>query len=182
MLRITSGRFRGRAVEKPRNRDIRPTTSLVRESVFNRLQSSITGARFLDCFAGTGLMSLEALSRGAQFALAIEKERNHWRIMHENFQNFGLVDTIANPVLKDALDVFSNPNKKEPFDIAYIDPPYGFEDMQVFVDQLIENGWMKPDGILIVEQGIRDPELAGFDHRPHGDTRISIRRLSETPA
>lgn len=179
MLRITGGQFRGRSVEKPKNRDIRPTTSLVRESVFNRLQSHIADARFLDCFAGTGLMGLEAVSRGARFVLAIEKDKNHWRIMKENFDKFDLPEAVANPVLKDALDVFSQPNKKEPFDIAYIDPPYGFEDMQSFVDQLISNGWMKPGGIIIVEQGIRDPELSGFDHRPHGDTRISIRRHGE---
>ena len=177
MFRITGGKFRNRNVEKPRNREIRPTTSLVRESVFNQLQAQIPGCRFLDCFAGTGMMGLEAISRGARFVLAVENNKTHWRIAQQNFETFGLAETDAKIACKNAIEVFSQPNKKEAFDVAYVDPPYGFAFMPQFVDALIENGWLTPTGIIMVEQGIRDPELDGFEHRVYGDTRLSVRRL-----
>lgn len=177
MLRITGGKYRNRNVEKPKNRELRPTTSLVRESVFNQLQSKIVDARFLDCFAGTGLMSLEAMSRGAKFVLALEVNKTHSRITQKNFEQFGFTEAEANAVCKDAIETFSRPNKREPFDIAYVDPPYGFEGMEKFVDGLITNGWLTEDAVIFVEQGIRDPLLPGFDHREYGDTRLSVKRL-----
>lgn len=177
MLRITGGKYRNRNVEKPKNRELRPTTSLVRESVFNQLQTKIVDARFLDCFAGTGLMGLEALSRGAKFVLALDSNKTHCRIAQKNFEQFGLTDDVANAVNKDAVEVFSKRNKREPFDIAYVDPPYGFGGMESFIDKLIANGWLTADGIIFVEQGIRDTALDGFEHREYGDTRLSIKRL-----
>ena len=149
----------------------------MRESVFNQLQGCIENARFLDCFAGTGLMGLEAISRGAKFVLALENNKTHWRIAKQNVEAFNLSDEELHVVCKDALEVFAKPNKREAFDIAFVDPPYGFLPMAKFVNDLVANGWMTEDGIIIVEQGDRDAAVHGFEHREYGDTRLSIKRL-----
>jgi 16S rRNA (guanine966-N2)-methyltransferase len=112
---ITAGKFKGRKIAAPDNKLTRPTLSKVRMGVFNTLQSMIDfeGKTFLDMYAGSGIMGLEALSRGFSSALAIEKNPI---VIKQNFEKF---DPAPELLVGDSLKL----NLGE-FDVAYIDPPY----------------------------------------------------------
>lgn len=175
MIRVTSGKYRGRSVDSPsRNKQIRPTTSLMRESVFNKLQMQLPGCRFLDLFAGSGIMSLEALSRGADFVLAIEMDPEQCKVIRKNFAHIGLTEKEVKVVPCDALGLMKKPCREEAFDFIFADPPYGFKALPELVAHSRQNGWLKPDGLIIVEHGSRDAELEGFTRKVYGDTAISI--------
>lgn len=178
MIRVSSGKYRGRSVDSPpRSKQIRPTTSLMRESIFNKFQMSMPGCRFLDLFAGSGIMSLEALSRGADFVLAIESDSEQCRVIRKNFSHIGLTDKEVKIVPCDARGLMAKPCREEAFDFVFMDPPYGFKDLPLLVALCRENGWLKPDGVIIVEHGSRAPELIGFTRKCYGDTAISISNL-----
>ena len=180
MIRVTSGKFRGRSVESPpRSKEIRPTTALMRESIFSRFQFQLPGSRFLDLFAGSGIMGLEALSRGADFVLAIEADAEQCKIMRKNFNAIGINETQLKVSANDVPRLLNSPCRKENFDFVFMDPPYGFHDLSQLVAHCIQNGWVKPNGVLIVEHGIRDEDLPGFTRKNYGDTSISTLCLTE---
>lgn len=182
MIRVTSGKHRGRSVDSPpRAKQIRPTTSLMRESIFNKFQMMMPGCRFLDLFAGSGIMGLEALSRGAAFVLAIEMDQEQCRVIRKNYAHIGLTEQEVKVVPYDAWALMRKPCREEPFDLVFMDPPYGFQKLPQLIALCRENGWLKPEGILIVEHGSRDPELTGFTRKLYGDTAISIAYGSPEP-
>lgn len=163
----------------PRSKDIRPTTAVMRESIFSRFQFDLPDSRFLDLFAGSGIMGLEALSRGAQFVLSVEADADQCKIMRRNFETIGISDEELKVANQDVLRLLANPCRKEAFDFIFMDPPYGFRDLTGLVDACINQGWVKPDGVLIVEHGIRDVDLPGFTRKNYGDTSISTLLLSD---
>ncbi|WP_373531640.1 16S rRNA (guanine(966)-N(2))-methyltransferase RsmD [Vampirovibrio sp.] len=176
MIRVSSGKYRGRSVDSPpRSKQIRPTTSLMRESLFNKFQMQLPGCRFLDLFAGSGIMSLEALSRGAAFVLAIEMDTDQCRVIRKNFAHIGLTEAEVKVVPCDAQGLMKKQCRQEPFDFVFMDPPYGFKALPELVTLCYNNGWLKPGGVIIVEHGTRDPELVGFTRKLYGDTAISIK-------
>lgn len=155
MIRITAGKWRGQQIFSPKSSrnlpEVRPTTALMRESVFNRLQTRLQEARFLDCFAGSGIMGVEALSRGVSFVLGVEKCKDHARIIHQSLDKIGVDKSLYKLAQSDALQFFSKPNKHQPFDIAFIDPPYAFDNYERLMSSLIENKWLTDDAVIIVE-------------------------------
>ena len=124
-------------------------------------------------------MGLEALSRGAAFVLAIESDAAQCRVMRRNFDVMGISDDELKISTNDATRLIATPCRKDAFDFVFMDPPYGFKDLSKLVNQCIENGWLKPDGVMIVEHGIRDPDLEGFTRKDYGDTSISIRAYNQ---
>lgn len=116
---ITAGKFKGQKIAAPDEKLTRPTLSKVRMSVFNTLQSMINfeGCSFLDMYAGSGIMGLEALSRGFAHAVAIEKNPKVINILKANFKKFECVPKL---LIGDSLKI----NLNEIFDVIYIDPPY----------------------------------------------------------
>lgn len=117
---ITAGKFKGRKLKAPDENITRPTLSKVRMSVFNTLQAMIDfkGASFLDMYAGSGIMALEALSRGFEDAAVIEKNIKAANIIKSNFKSF---ENPPKLIIGDSLKVASTLNI---FDVIYIDPPY----------------------------------------------------------
>jgi len=117
---ITAGKFKGRKLKAPDENITRPTLSKVRMSVFNTLQAMIDfkGASFLDMYAGSGIMALEALSRGFEDAVVIEKNIKAANIIKSNFKSF---ENPPKLIIGDSLKVASTLNI---FDVIYIDPPY----------------------------------------------------------
>lgn len=173
-IRVTSGKFRGRSIESPpRSRPIRPTSALIRESVFNRFQTRLKGARFLDLFAGSGIMGLEALSRGASFVLAVEVDVRQCRRIRDHYEAFGLDHHQARAIPVDVAELVARPCREEGFDWIFLDPPYGFAALPQLVEQCQQNGWLRPGGIILVEHGRRDPDIPGFSRRDYGDSTIS---------
>jgi 16S rRNA (guanine966-N2)-methyltransferase len=173
-IRIISGKFRGKGIPSPpRSKPIRPTSSLIRESVFNRFPHRLEGARFLDAFAGSGIMSLEALSRGMSYVLALELETRQCREIRTTFEDFGLTASESAVLCTDARKFLARPCKELPFDWIFMDPPYGFEGLADLVACTLKNGWLKDNGVFIVEHGRRDPDFPDFSRREYGDTSIS---------
>lgn len=177
-MRVTAGKFKSQRVLTVENNDVRPTSSKVRESIFNILQSSITDAVMLDLFAGSGILGIEALSRGAKKVIFTEKNPKVFKILKENLSNFDcdtkcyLIDAFA------ALDRF----KDQKFDIIFIDPPYraGYE--FDICKKIITKNILEDDGMLIIEhlsslnmQEILNPlPISLSKYKKYGDTALSL--------
>jgi 16S rRNA (guanine966-N2)-methyltransferase len=121
-LRVTAGSLRGRRIPVP-PRDVRPTSERARQAFFNILGDRIIGAGFLDLFAGSGIFSFEAISRGAQSAVAIDSSRRHTEAIAQLAKQF---DASIATIAADALSGIARLGDRV-FDVAYADPPYGYE-------------------------------------------------------
>lgn len=117
-MRVITGSARGRKLKTPENYEIRPTTDNVKESVFNIIQFDIEGRRVLDLFAGTGQLGIGCLSRGAESAVFVDKDRAAVQIVKENLKICGLKGTV---IQEDALNYLRHCGQ---FDIIFVDPPY----------------------------------------------------------
>lgn len=174
-MRIAGGTLKGRELKSPKGGKTRPTSSKVRESLFNILQNEIEGATFLDLFAGSGSMGIEALSRGAEAATFIEKEKMAATVLRENLKNLGLEARLIQA------DVFAAVprlvKKGDTFTIIYADPPYAL-DLTPLLETLPL--LLTKRGILIIEQAkgveLNLPNLPQCDVRNFGDTSIHIFR------
>ncbi len=120
-MRVITGISRGRRLVTPAGLDVRPTTDNVKEAVFSIIQFSIEGRRFLDAFAGSGQMGVEALSRGASAAVFIDSSKQSVDAVRKNLAAAGL-EKNAVVVKGDTLAYLSS--QRERFDIAFLDPPY----------------------------------------------------------
>src|SRR6185503_13969164 len=127
LMRIVGGRLRGRGLAGPKSQAIRPTADRLRETLFNVLAHAhgdpVTGARVLDLFAGTGALGLEALSRGAQFALFVDDGAEARALMRENVAALGL-GGVTKIFRRDATRLGAA-HPLEPFTLVFLDPPYG---------------------------------------------------------
>jgi 16S rRNA (guanine966-N2)-methyltransferase len=120
-LRITAGAFKGRRIPIPQN-DVRPTSERARQAFFNIVRDRIEGARFLDLFSGSGIFALEAVSRGAASATAVEMSRKNASAIEKTAAGIGAaVDVVAT----DALSFLKSPGQRD-FTLVYADPPYEF--------------------------------------------------------
>ena len=148
-MRIIAGTAGGRKFEAPEGIHTRPTLDRVRENLFNILQMRIRSARVLDLFAGSGALSLEALSRGAEHAVLVDADRAASRTERKNLETLGMTDR-AEVYLCDwrkAAQGFIREGRK--FDLVFLDPPYRMTDMrEVFaaIAELVEE-----DGLVILE-------------------------------
>lgn len=143
---ITAGIYKGSKVKAPDEKIVRPTLSKIRESIFNSLFSMIDfeGKYFLDMFAGSGIMGLEALSRGFAYVLAVEKNPSVAKILKENYENIKLKPNL---VINDSLRLKTD----EKFDVIYIDPPYSSGIYEEVLKKIKKNSILKEGGIIILE-------------------------------
>ena len=182
-MRVVAGKFRGRAIKSPSSSAIRPTADRLREAVFNILVHAygnpMLEARVLDLFAGTGALGIEAISRGARFALFVEDSAEGRALLRENVETFAL-GGITKIFRRDATrlgDVHPN----EPFSLVFCDPPY----RQGFAEKALasarDGGWLAPGAIVVVEEAA-DAKFAapeGFEElerRTYDDTEFVILR------
>ena len=143
---ITAGIYKGRKVTAPDEKIVRPTLSKIRESIFNTLFSMIEfgGKTFLDMFAGSGIMGLEALSRGFENVLTLEKNPKVAKVLKENYEN---IKIKPNLIVGDSL----NQKINEKFDVIYIDPPYFSGIYEKSLEKIKKESLLKADGIVILE-------------------------------
>lgn len=123
-LRIIGGTFRGRSLKTPAGQQTRPTLAVMRKAVFDILQGEIEEAYFLDLYAGSGAMGLEALSRGAAHATFVETSRNAFRCIEENTRLLDVQDRCTMMSYDTLLALKKIVKESRHFDIAYVDPPY----------------------------------------------------------
>lgn len=179
-MRIVGGRFRGRALAAPAHEGLRPTADRVRESLFNILAHGTAGpaienARIIDLFAGTGALGLEAMSRGATYCLFVEESAEARALIRRNVEAFGLTGQTR-IFRRDATDLGPIGNM-EPFDIAFLDPPYRKELAVRALSALAHGGWLKPGALCVVEEhaDVQLDQPNGFivcDRRTWGDTQV----------
>lgn len=148
-MRIISGNWKGHRIKTVKGLLTRPTSAKVKEAIFNILGSKIKHAKILDLFAGTGNLSLEALSRGADTAVLVEKSNRAWEIAKENLKTLGFED--RSKVLK--MDAFSflHQNRQEVFDLIFLDPPYHQGLVNKVLSILKDNSLLGTNGVIIME-------------------------------
>jgi 16S rRNA (guanine966-N2)-methyltransferase len=154
VLRIIGGRWRGRKLRFPPSPEIRPTPDRVRETLFNWLGPRMAGARCLDLFAGSGALGLESLSRGAAHVTFVERDAAAVRELRARLSEW---DAIGAEVEQgDALRFLSGRVSGKPFDIVFLDPPFGSDLLTVAARLLEEGQWLAPSALIYVECAARN--------------------------
>ena len=175
-MRIVAGTLRGRALKSPASAAIRPTADRLRESIFNVLAHAygdpVADARVLDLFAGTGALGLEALSRGARFALFVEDAPEARALIRENVEALGLTG-VTRIFRRDAAKL-GDARPIEPFGLVFCDPPYGRGLAEQALISARTGGWLAPGALVVVE------EKAGAFRSPDGFEEIERRAYDDT--
>lgn len=153
VLRIIGGRWRGRKLRFPDSPDIRPTPDRVRETLFNWLGERIPGAHCLDLFAGSGALGLEALSRGAAQVSFIERDAAAVRELRARLTEWG--SSLGSVERADALQFLEGAPR--PFDIVFLDPPFGSDLLAGAAQRLSGRGWLGSAALIYVESAARAP-------------------------
>ncbi len=180
-MKITGGRSRGKILASLKGMEIRPTSSKVREAIFNILGQDMTGIRVLDLFAGTGILGIEALSRGAEGAIFVDWAEQSINIINKNLASCGYKDICR--VLK--RDILKGPDfrflpLKEEIDLVFVDPPYRKGIIPPVLAALSGCGILSGQSLVVTESSENDalPERAEnlllSDTRTYGETKIDI--------
>ena len=179
MIRITGGLYKGHKIKVHKQKNIRPTSEKVRKALFD-ICGDVTAKTFLDLFAGSGAVGIEALSRGCVFATFVEKDRKTIQLIYENLKQLDLIPK-AKVLGLDALKALDNLIKSETqFDIAFVDAPYTLYTPK-YVSLLLEAlpQVLHPLGLLFIEDRgeidyneIKVPQLTLGNSRNYGDTFI----------
>ena len=166
-MRVITGSARGRRLKELEGQDTRPTTDRVKEGMFSILQFDLEGRRVLDLFAGTGQLGIEALSRGAAFAVFVDHRSDAVKLIRENLKVTDLADR-ARVVSGDSMEDLSGVREK--FDIILLDPPYEAELLETALAHIARFDILSPHGIIVAESpaGRALPALAP----PYGIHRI----------
>ena len=183
-MRIVGGRLRGRVLARPRTQCIRPTADRLRETLFNILVHAygdpVSGARVLDLFAGTGALGLEAVSRGAAFALFIDDGAEARALLRQNTETLGL-GGVTRIFRRDATRL-GPAHPLEPFSLAFLDPPYGKGLAEKALRSARAGGWLKPHALVVVEEaadaGFAAPQgFEELERRTYDDTEFVFLQL-----
>lgn len=182
-MRIIAGQFRGIALASVGKGDagahLRPTTDRVRESLFNvliggKFGDPITDMRVLDLFAGTGALGLEALSRGAKEVCFVDDGRKSQSLLRQNIQ-ITRSKAQTKIIARDATRLTANP--EAPFELVFLDPPYGKGMGLRALEAARDGGWVSPDALIVFEENTPQNAPDGFEllnHRKYGDTHVTF--------
>jgi 16S rRNA (guanine966-N2)-methyltransferase len=184
--RIVAGVHGGRRIAAPAGQDTRPTSDRVRESLFATLDTllDLDGARMLDLYAGSGAVGLEALSRGAAHAMLVEADPRAARVARDNIALLRVAGSARLVTAKVERVLAAGPDL--PYDLVFADPPYARpeEEVTAVLRALVENGWLAPDAVVVLERSSRSPEpgwvpgLTGGRGRVYGETTLWYGRRS----
>ena len=179
-MRIIGGKFRGQILAAPSGRNTRPTADRVREAIFNILSHgtpavTIEGARVLDLFAGTGALGLEALSRGARFCQFVDDRAEARGVIRRNADALGVIGQCK--IWRRDATRLGPCAPQPPYDLAFIDPPYGRSFGEKALRSLIEGGWLAKDAIAVLEESSRSEidiprGMILTDERVYGDSKV----------
>lgn len=191
-MRVITGAAKGRPLKTVKGRDIRPTTDRVKESLFNVIGPRVPDAEFLDLFAGSGAVGIEALSRGAASCVFVELMTPHLKVVEENLAATGLGER-AQLLRRDARAAVADlGNRGRRFDLIFVDPPYAQDLVPQALNSIAEHGILKPGGWVLCEHHKKDsvpdfvpaPKEAGgltrFRELNFGETTISLYQQTES--
>lgn len=183
-MRIVGGHLRGRRLQGPSTDAVRPTSDRLREALFNVLahayDDAVDGARVLDLFAGTGALSFEALSRGAEFALLVDEGSEARGLIRANIESLGL-EGVTRLFRRDATKL-GPVNAAGTFTLVFCDPPYGRDLAPAALNAAAEGGWLAPDALVIVEEAaevaLAQPSaFQPMERRDYGETALHLLRF-----
>jgi 16S rRNA (guanine966-N2)-methyltransferase len=183
-MRVITGKYRGRILKGPRHQGLRPTADRVKEALFNILGARITAAAFLDLFAGTGGIGIEALSRGANSVVFVDENISSIRLLKQNLHFVSPRDQIRviHLAAAKAVDLFAR--EKAAFDIIVLDPPFHAGLLDRTVTALWENRLLKPGGVLVAEHPRKHPVpnliSAEAQTRNYGDINLTFYAYDQT--
>lgn len=185
-MRITGGRLGGRSLVSPDDERVRPTSDKVRQAIFNVLAHrdfdigfSLEGARVIDLFAGTGALGIEALSRGASYALFVDDSAESRALIRTNVEALAFTG-VTKIWRRDATSLGPiAAGAGGPFELAFLDPPYRKDLVPRALASLRDGNWLAPNAIVVVETA-KDEQVSPadeytlLDDRLYGDTRVTI--------
>lgn len=181
-LRIIGGNYRNRLLKTPKGEQTRPTLAVMRKAVFDILQSHVDGAYFLDLYAGSGAMGLEALSRGAQHATFVETDREAFRCIDENTRLLEVQDQCTMMSYDTLLALKKIAKADKHFDIVYVDPPYApaakLRLLQEILSFFDAHPILNSDARIFLEEGVPaslKPELLSLQNLAFVDSRTFSR-------
>lgn len=180
-MRIISGSRRGHKLHEFEGYDVRPTTDRVKESIFNLIQNYVAQARVLDMFAGSGALSFEALSRGAEYAVLLDSDKRSVELIKKNmrelkFENLCEVRTAS------CFDYVKDCQEK--FDIIFLDPPYNKGFIEPALTAISEYELLNESGIILLESDNTDfkndfPGLTMEKQRRYGRTFVTVYKRTD---
>ena len=174
-MRIITGSARGVRLKSPAGDGTRPTADRTREALFSMLGARVYDAQVLDLFAGTGALALEALSRGAAYAVLVDRATH--KILTENAQRTKLTACaeIRRGDVYGLIAALADEGRR--FDLIFADPPYNLKELPLLPDLILENTLLKPKGLLVFEHG-KDYDFSHHprfvEHRQYGSVNFSI--------
>jgi 16S rRNA (guanine966-N2)-methyltransferase len=184
-MRVVGGRLRSRPIAGPKGEGLRPTADRLREALFNILAHAygdpVTGARVLDLFAGTGALGIEAMSRGAAYALFVDDGVEARSLLRNNTEALGL-GGVTRIFRRDATKL-GPAYPLEPFSLVFLDPPYGKGLAEKALVSARDGGWLKPNASVVVEEaadaGFVAPEgFVELERRTYDDSEFVFLRTA----
>lgn len=178
-LRIIAGTHKRREIKAPKGLKTRPTSDRVKEGIFSTLGNKVLNAKVLDLFSGSGNLAFESLSRGADFADLIEKDRNAYYTIMENVKKLDMTQFVIvyNISWEKYLEIAFKEEKK--FDLIFLDPPYYGKYYFKVLDEIEEKNILSKNGVIIIEapkeMNFKDFEQKSFEvvkEGKYGDTKI----------
>ena len=173
-MRVITGTARGRKLREPSGMDIRPTTDMVKEAVFNIVQFDVEGRRVLDLFAGTGQLGIEALSRGAESCVFVDSSRDAVRLVQQNLASCGLKGEV---LMTDSVGYLGRCGK---FDLIFVDPPYDSGLYEKVLETINKFDILTEGGIIVCESRretvlpeLTEPYYAHREYR-YGKVKLTV--------
>jgi 16S rRNA (guanine966-N2)-methyltransferase len=167
-LRIISGEFKGRLIQVPQSKEIRPTTDRVRETLFNLLNNKIDfeNIKVLDLYSGSGSLGLECLSRGAGEVNFVEKNFSIYKNLLNNIASLDVTDKST--VYRMEALKYSQSRINKDYDLIIADPPFFKDDIYEVVNNLIKNKFLSENGFIIIERSIqtKEKDIVNFNVQP----------------
>jgi 16S rRNA (guanine(966)-N(2))-methyltransferase RsmD len=179
-MRVIGGKVRGRRLKVPKGQVLRPTAARVKEALFNILPHDLSGAKALDLFAGTGNLTIEALSRGATAAILVDASVESGKAIRENVRRLDLTDRTKVWIMPVARALRLLAKQGETFDLIFLDPPYERQWIDKTLKIIAQGELLRESGVLIAEHSVRENveprygSLSLHDQRRYGSTLLSF--------
>jgi 16S rRNA (guanine(966)-N(2))-methyltransferase RsmD len=186
-MRVIGGAARGRRLKVPKGQVTRPTAARVKESLFNILPHDFSGMRVLDLFAGSGNVSIEALSRGAALAVLVDESPRAAAVIRENLRRLNLTESTQLWTAPVARSLRKLAKSGERFDLIFLDPPYDRELVGTTLKAIAQNCLLTAGGKVVAEHSARERVQPRYEHlvlndqRRYGDTLLSFFVFEATP-
>ncbi|MFO7952113.1 MAG: 16S rRNA (guanine(966)-N(2))-methyltransferase RsmD [Bacillota bacterium] len=180
-MRVIAGTAKGIRLKTPKGNEVRPTADKVKEAFFSIIGNQVIEAIFLDLYAGSGAIGIEALSRGADQCFFVEIKKENVKLIQENLSKTGVANH-ASLIKGDAQNIIpelARDNLKA--DLVYLDPPYAFTELAEVINAIEQTELLKDNGLLIIEHDFRNRQwINNFNvsgQKKYGDTCLTFIKL-----